>query len=389
MRIATELNLHKSYVKALKGSPDHLEGARLWYLLYVCDHHFSVAYGRPPVIHADATIHSHEKFLHLPGISQADVRLHSQVAIFIILTEIYHNFQSDAESRLTDDDLNLLLRFNQELDEWCTKWQPRLGKPCHLLYIAVFAPRLLCQNADLFLPCSSTKTAYKILAPSPYISSYPSKGVLLHHQYAKLQLNSLALRGFQQLACEEMSIARRNYANLASSCATSVLRIAIQEPEMRAALVGVPLYIHTMITYAAVFLLKAQQQWRALQLDLDSALVHDLIGQVIRLLNDGKSGDRHMSCHIASGLTKLLQQQHSADMATLQLERSSRAGVEPYVENTNQSDYPAVDVGPLLNSGPFPFSTDGQILDLYENVYLPTGFLDFSAFGSNVQPDFF
>jgi hypothetical protein len=133
VRIATELNLHKSYVKALKGSPDHLEGARLWYLLYVCDHHFSVAYGRPPVIHADATIRGHEKFLHLPGISQADIRLHSQVAIFIILTEIYHNFQSDAESRLTDNDLNLLLRFNQELDEWCTKWQPRLAKPWHLL----------------------------------------------------------------------------------------------------------------------------------------------------------------------------------------------------------------------------------------------------------------
>jgi hypothetical protein len=229
-----------------------------------------------------------------------------------------------------------------------------------------------------------------ILAPSPYISSYPSKGVLLHHQHAKLQLNSLALRGFQKIACEEMSVERRNYANLASSCAISVLRIAIQEPEMRAALVGVPLYIHTMITYAAVFLLKVQQQWRALQLDLDSGLVHDLIGQVIRLLNDGKSGERHMSYHIASGLTKLLQQQqHSADMSTLQIERSSRAGVEPYIENANQSEYPAVDMEPLTNSRPFPFSTDGQILDLYENVYLPTGFLDFSAFGSNGQPEFF
>ena len=135
VRIATELNLHKSYAKALRGSRDQLEGARLWYLLYVCDHHFSVAYGRPPVVHADAAILGHEKFLLLPGILQADLRLHSQVAVFIILTEIYHTFQSDIESRLSEEDLNLLQHFNQQLDEWRTKWQPRLGKRCRLLRI--------------------------------------------------------------------------------------------------------------------------------------------------------------------------------------------------------------------------------------------------------------
>lgn len=36
VRIATERNLHQFYRKAIQGSPEHKEQARLWYLLYVC-----------------------------------------------------------------------------------------------------------------------------------------------------------------------------------------------------------------------------------------------------------------------------------------------------------------------------------------------------------------
>lgn len=36
VRIATELNLHQCYRKAVQGSPDHKEQAKIWYLLYVC-----------------------------------------------------------------------------------------------------------------------------------------------------------------------------------------------------------------------------------------------------------------------------------------------------------------------------------------------------------------
>jgi hypothetical protein len=35
VRIATERNLHQFYRKAVQGSPEHIEQARLWYLLYV------------------------------------------------------------------------------------------------------------------------------------------------------------------------------------------------------------------------------------------------------------------------------------------------------------------------------------------------------------------
>ena len=35
VRIATELNLHQCCRKAVQGSPEHKEQARLWYILYV------------------------------------------------------------------------------------------------------------------------------------------------------------------------------------------------------------------------------------------------------------------------------------------------------------------------------------------------------------------
>jgi hypothetical protein len=127
VRIATELNLHRSYARAIKGSREHFEGARLWYLLYVCDHHFSIAYGRPPVIQDDTSIVFHEKFLQLPGTTQADFRLHSQVAMFIILTQIYNAFGPDIEQKLEEEDLGRLRQWNIEIDTWRVRWEPQLG----------------------------------------------------------------------------------------------------------------------------------------------------------------------------------------------------------------------------------------------------------------------
>jgi hypothetical protein len=128
VRIATELNLHQSFAKAIRGQTEHVERARLWYLLYVCDHHFSIAYGRPPVIQEDMAITCHETFLQVPGITQADWRLQSQVANFRILSRMYQQFGADPDKALSEADFTALRAFNVELDSWRTKWEPRLGK---------------------------------------------------------------------------------------------------------------------------------------------------------------------------------------------------------------------------------------------------------------------
>lgn len=128
VRIATEMGLHQSYQRLIRGHTDQYERAQLWYLLYVCDHHFSIAYGRPPVIHEDVVIRNYESFLALPMVAPGDTRLLAQVALFMLLTEAYRMFGSDAEQALTEEDFGQLRVFNVAVDQWRLLWQPRSGK---------------------------------------------------------------------------------------------------------------------------------------------------------------------------------------------------------------------------------------------------------------------
>ena len=127
-RVATETNLHQSYGKAISGHVEHVERARLWYLLYICDHHGSIAYGRPPVFQEDIAITYHETFLQVPGTTQADWRLQSQVAIFRILGRMFQRFGADSDKALSEADITALHIFNNEFDNWRVKWEPHLGK---------------------------------------------------------------------------------------------------------------------------------------------------------------------------------------------------------------------------------------------------------------------
>lgn len=128
VRIATEMSLHQSIGKMMRGKPDQYERAQLWYLLYVCDHHFSIAYGRPPVIHDGPAITNYDTFLRSPQAKDGDVRLIAQVALFVILTKAYHAFGSDAEQPLAQEDFALMRSYNVDLEQWRMVWQPRSGK---------------------------------------------------------------------------------------------------------------------------------------------------------------------------------------------------------------------------------------------------------------------
>ncbi|QDS70511.1 hypothetical protein FKW77_010232 [Venturia effusa] len=309
IRIATELNLHQSFAKAVRGQVEHIERARLWYLLYVCDHHFSIAYGRPPVIQEDLGISCHENFLQVPGITQSDWRLHSQVAVFRIMSRMYLHFGPDGDKALSEADFNAARAFNNDLDTWRTKWEPRL-------------------------------------APNKYVASYPARGVILHWHFAKLQLNSLALRGLSPRQAHLISDQRRNFANIAVASAVGLLNFIVEDPSIRNSILGVPLYLHTMITYASVFLLKVYLRWRTARLNLDLPMFVTIIERVVQILGSVKGSQRHLSVHIAKGLTGMVAK-------TQRLERSAvehHSGVTDVNNNAvfdaaNQEEWSAVDNG--------------------------------------------
>lgn len=324
----------------MRGSREHLEGAKLWYFLYVCDHHFSIAYGRPPVIQEDMTITNHEKFLELAGINQGDVRLHSQIAIFIILTRVYNTFGPDIEEMVQDEDIVRLQHFNAALDMWRSNWTHRL-------------------------------------APNLYVATYPAKGVDLHHYFGKLQVSSLSLRGIQRGALHDLSPQRRELANTAISCAQSILRMSLDDPDVRNSVVGVPIYLHTMIAYSSVFLLKARQKSETYNLAADPQLILDLVTRIIELLFDARAGERHLSGHIATGLKKMLDRMTSRDSSQKPGEPQLQEPGSDYLHNPDPQMWGGQNyfgVPDNLNNGVLRMFDESALFS-HENFF-PLGFFD-------------
>lgn len=117
-----------------------------------------------------------------------------------------------------------------------------------------------------------------------------------------------------------MSPERRKRANIAIESAIATLQVVLDERDIQRALVGVPLYLHSMITFAAVFLLKiaakacssgANQQNNSIAsagLLVDIGYVRILVGRIVELMVScsQRASERHLSHHIARGLRKML-----------------------------------------------------------------------------------
>ena len=183
--------------------------------------------------------------------------------------------------------------FNFSIEQWRLAWQPR--------------------SAD-----------------SVSIGSYPSKGVVLYYHFARFQLNSLALRALpapSAASSESLSYDRREAANIAISAATSTLTLIFEEPDLRKALPGVPIFTHTMVAFCATFLLKMAKTWggvvQAASPEWSSEPVglglNFHIGQVLslsrrsaRLLSKvaEELNEKHLTRHIVAGIRDLLKQQN-------------------------------------------------------------------------------
>ncbi|SCO34708.1 related to Transcriptional activator of proteases prtT [Fusarium fujikuroi] len=281
VRIATELNIHQHCARALRGETSHCEKARLWYLLYVCDHHFSIAYGRPPVIAEDVTLINHEGFLALPGAKGSDVRLHSQVSIFIILSRTYRTFGLDRSRVVANDEFDAIRRYNGELGHWKQTWEARLGE----------------------------------LACDPQIGDYPRKGVVLHYHFARLLLFSVCLQGLQPTDDYLISLERQDFINTAVESACAALRLILEDSDMRRAVVGVPLYLLTTIAYSSIFLIKVCSSWRAVVVHLSVEDVVNLVGPIISMLNATQAYARHVAHYIGQGLSTMLDRLKSGESA--------------------------------------------------------------------------
>ncbi|KAK5105286.1 hypothetical protein LTS08_001562 [Lithohypha guttulata] len=281
IRMATELNLHHAFYKAFyapglsEGERNrHIEKARVWYLLYVLDHHFSIAYGRPPVTAELLPIKEHNVFVNSTSTTPSDRRLISQVGLFVVMSKAYEIFGLEPDRMMGSDDASLLthMKFTDDTRHWRDHWR----------------------NA---------------LSIDKYIGDYPAKGVMLHHGFSELVLNSLALRGRPLENLENLPTSLRPLASRAIDAAHFILQFTMDEPAYREALVGIPLYLHSMVAFAAVFLMKIAHKWQAIGVNIHpETQTKPLIEGMIQTLRACRAGANHMVYSMASGFERLLKQ---------------------------------------------------------------------------------
>ncbi|ETS85395.1 hypothetical protein PFICI_03420 [Pestalotiopsis fici W106-1] len=227
VRLATDLQLHKSFAKAVDGDGEHYVRARLYYHVNVCDHHASIAFGRPPLTRESEAIRNARDFLKSTHATEDDARLVSQVCRWSLLSTIYDAFGVDVDRPLSATQVPHLRRLAVALDDIRAEWSEKF-------------------------------------APNAHVGNYPRKGVSLQYYFAKLYLCSHAFRGQTPSndTClpPDLLVELHEIADTAVSSALSILRFLATDPETQDFLNGLPTYFHVMVTFAVVFLMRVSAQ---------------------------------------------------------------------------------------------------------------------------------
>lgn len=272
VRIATEINLHRCISKMPHVKRDCYIRTRLYFLVYVCDHHFSVAYGRPPMTRDFEAASTPMQFLESEYATEDDARLISQIEIWAISSRIFETFGVDTEMPVPERLLPQLRRLNIALDTWRADWNDRF-------------------------------------APNEHVGNYPRKGVGLHYHFAKLYLCSHAFRGLSRAnrIIPELSAELGEHANAAIASATSILRVVGNDNEVQSYLDGLPSYFNTMIAFAMVFLLRIATKYADI-VQIDKNELFRLVGRLVSVLKDitSRMDQRHVLFSIAQSVEKLL-----------------------------------------------------------------------------------
>ncbi|KAH8697401.1 hypothetical protein BGW36DRAFT_167455 [Talaromyces proteolyticus] len=272
VRVGSDIKLHQGIYRALNGDREGYLQARLYYLVYVCDHHFSVAYGRPPMSREGFIIDYASQFLETEHATEDDARLISQVKEWSVLGTVFDTFGVDVDTAIPHRSLPQLRRFSIALDVWHADWN-------------------------------------ETFKANRNVGNYPQKGVGFHYHFAKLYLCSHAFRGVPPAQDRRQSLTpdMEDVANTGVLSAMSILRVIVSDDEFQSFLNGLPLYFDTMIAFAVVFLLKVATKY-ATAIRIDTAQILSLVSQTVAVLRDiTRSMHRqHLLVVIAEGLEKLL-----------------------------------------------------------------------------------
>lgn len=295
----------------MRGDDTSFAQIRLYYLVYVCDHHFSIAYGRPPLTRCCDAIVMAKKILSLPQATEDDARLVSQVEIWSIASTVFETFGFDVETPVQPSLIPRMRRFGIQLDTWRADWNDQFGLHVHVGDYPRKGVKLHLDFAKLYL-CSH---AFRGLAPGPARrqGDFRSAGGETPVETGSQTSSSLKRRGTEALEgateyrlhpdLEEISTA-------AVHAAQNILCTIVSDTEIQAHLNGLPLYFDTMMAFAIVFLFKIATKYSHF-VRIDARETLGLISDVATALRTvtAKMNHQHLLVTVAKAVERLLSTQ--------------------------------------------------------------------------------
>jgi hypothetical protein len=127
IRRAMEVNLSSSYQQVLRASDEEaMNNVRIWYILYICDRHLSILYGRPSIVRDDVSVNGWEEILRSPICTEADKRLVSQMALLVIMGNACELFGPDTGERIPIAFAPQFEKSSRQIDHWVGFWSSEL-----------------------------------------------------------------------------------------------------------------------------------------------------------------------------------------------------------------------------------------------------------------------
>ncbi|KAK4939919.1 hypothetical protein LTR10_019878 [Elasticomyces elasticus] len=273
VKISTELQLWRNAYNIADTDKAHYLSARVYFLVFVCDHHFSIPYGRLPLTRQDDTIKSAHKIMTSPHSIEDDFRLVLQVQLWSMTENMSTTFGINTDGCFTASMVPHLHRFSIQLDSFRSEWSGRW-------------------------------------VPNAFIGNYARKGAVLYYHFAKLYLYSHALRGLGKQdpsstvrATSEIGLDIDEFANAAVLSATAIIRTVLNDPEVQSFIDGFHTYSHIMTAFAVVFLLKVSTSY-SVSIHVDAAEIRKLVERLLVIMKGvvPQPHPKHLLITICNGI---------------------------------------------------------------------------------------
>lgn len=242
-------------------------GIRVLYLLYICDHHLSVLYGRSSIMRDNESyITGWEAYLSCQLAVNADRRIAGQICLMYLMNQIRETLgPEDNATILPAAAIDDIVRFEANLDDWIARF--------------------------------SRHNAHAL------IGQWPNKGAIMHYHWAKLYLTSYSLRGLPET---HATIPEHflEFASAAVTAATNIITLLLEDKDAHTAIGYVPHHVHGMIAFATMFLLKVATK-HAEQLFVDKKHLSMLLGALARQFKSTVVGKDHLIHRMAEGVEKM------------------------------------------------------------------------------------